>query len=309
MNKSVVDANQRNAKKSTDLRTIAKLTSVKKVRVNRENANHGSGPKTVSGKARSSRNALKHGFFAQELVLSDAENLQVQALRRNIRAEHRPGTILQNVALDKVVCCIRWCELAMRLEMRKLSRLLDMSKEQETQEQETQPDKVDGPPGMANWYAASRQDLRAAIRALEFVWQDFNTNGRIREESKEWFVKTFGPDVWELLTKWMPMSYDAICLAVHLDQHRKTFPSPSDDHRPPDVVLDPDQGRQMVGKLLELQLHHLYGLKASWEQRTSQPSVAQAAGAVDFAPRYFTTASRDLHRAVEWFFHLKKKGL
>jgi hypothetical protein len=33
------------------------------------------------------------------------------------------------------------------------------------------------------------------------------------------------------------------------------------------------------------------------------------AGTVDFAPRYFTTASRDLHRAVEWYAHLKESNL
>lgn len=44
----------------------------------------------------------------------------------------------------------------------------------------------------------------------------------------------------------------------------------------------------------------------SWEQRIRESVAAQNAGAVGFAPHYFTSATRDLHRAVEWFSHLKK---
>jgi hypothetical protein len=58
-----------------------------------------------------------------------------------------------------------------------------------------------------------------------------------------------------------------------------------------------------------LQLRHLQDLSWSWERRIQETAAAQNAGAVDFAPRYFTSATRDLHRAVAWYSHLKKNNL
>ena len=83
--------------------------------------------------------------------------------------------------------------------------------------------------------------------------------------------------------------------------------SPLDDKELPQVVLDPAQSLQMVGKLIAQQMQHLRDLARSWEQRMS--AGARTAGTVDFAPRYYTTASRDLHRAVEWYAHLKESNL
>jgi hypothetical protein len=63
----------------------------------------------------------------------------------------------------------------------------------------------------------------------------------------------------------------------------------------------------MVFKLIEQLMGFLRDLARSWETRGS--AGPQAAGPTDFAPRYFTTASRDLHRAVEWYAHLKEQNL
>ena len=65
----------------------------------------------------------------------------------------------------------------------------------------------------------------------------------------------------------------------------------------------------MVSKLIEEKLQHLHDLSRSWDQRAAESAATQAVSPVDFAPRYFTTASRDLHRAVEWYEHLKKNNL
>ena len=73
------------------------------------------------------------------------------------------------------------------------------------------------------------------------------------------------------------------------------------------VILDPDQGQQMVIKLLEQQLAILSDLWKSANERASASEVPNQS--IDFAPRYFTTAGRDLHRAVAWYAQLKKEKL
>ena len=163
-----------------------------------------------------------------------------------------------------------------------------------------------------SWYAASRQDLRAAIHFLEVVRQDFERSGRLREEWKDPLDKTFGIGCFELLTKWPSTSKDAILLANHLDKHSKTFRKPLPhlgDKDITQVVVDPNQALEMVDKLIAEKLQHLHDLHYSWNQRGSEAVGDANAPPVDFAPRYFTTASRDLHRAVEWYERLKENKL
>lgn len=279
----------------------------RKTNANRENARLSSGPKTKIGKQYSSRNALRHGFFAQEMVLSEAEKEGVHDLRRDLRTQLVPTTPLENIAVDKIVCCCWRLKLAARLEMRRVNALLDRPNAQETQ-----PEQPVGPAAMLRWYAAGRQDLRYAIRFLEDVRRDFEAKGEVREEWKENLDKTVGPGFYELLAKWTPMSLTAILMANHLVTHKDTFGnsrSSPDDKEPARVIRDPNQSLEMVGKLLDQQLQHLYDLRQSWDERTTVSATGETTGTVDFATRYFTTASRDLHRAVDWFLNLKKNRL
>jgi hypothetical protein len=61
----------------------------------------------------------------------------------------------------------------------------------------------------------------------------------------------------------------------------------------------------MVVKLVEVEIEHLETLV-----RTRRPDFSETPQAlVEFSPRYYADASRDLHRAVDWFLKLKGSGL
>lgn len=61
-------------------------------------------------------------------------------------------------------------------------------------------------------------------------------------------------------------------------------------------------------KLLQLEEDVLSGLWKSLEQRTSDSAKAQNE-AVDFDPRFFPKACRDLRAAVNWYLDLKEEKL
>jgi len=277
-----------------------------KTESNKKNARNSSGPKTANGKRNSCRNSTKHGFFAKEFTLSDPEKAEFRALHHALREQLQPRTVLQGIGVEKIACCCWRCKLAVRLESRQLGMLLETPEDREVEHKETQD------PTRMRWYAASRQDLRGATRFLDSVREGFQKLGYLREELKQPLDTIFGVGFYDSLARWPSMNLEAILQAEHIIEHEQNFgmsPTRPDHQEPANVVIDPRQSLEMVSKLIEEKLQHLHDLSRSWDQRVSESAAAQTASRVDFAPRYFTTASRDLHHAVEWYEHLKKNRL
>src|SRR5574341_1927219 len=57
----------------------------------RQRPGHATGPRTAEGKARSSRNALKHGLTSEDAVLAEEEPDEFEALRQGVIDERRPA--------------------------------------------------------------------------------------------------------------------------------------------------------------------------------------------------------------------------
>jgi hypothetical protein len=60
--------------------------------INRANAQHSTGPRTDSGKQRSSLNALRHGLTAASAVLPSEDRAAYDAHRRSFFDEYQPAT-------------------------------------------------------------------------------------------------------------------------------------------------------------------------------------------------------------------------
>ncbi len=72
--------------------------SVAKLAANRANALHSTGPKTDEGKARTARNALKHGLDSKEIFIAAGEQETFDQFQTNLAAEIKPeGAIEQDL--------------------------------------------------------------------------------------------------------------------------------------------------------------------------------------------------------------------
>ena len=132
--------------------------------------------------------------------------------------------------------------------------------------------------------------------------------------------KAFGSQFRQLITEWPSSDKEAVLLARILVEHATTTcdvplpslgerPSPAGKERkPPEVILDPEQNRRAVLKLLQLEEHTLSGLSKSLGQRTSDSAKTQNE-AVDFASRFFPKDCCDLRAAVDWYLDLKEGNL
>jgi hypothetical protein len=70
---------------------------------NRANAQHSTGPKTQSGKQKSSFNALKHNLTGQSLILQPNEYDAYDRLTRALREELEPKTEMERQTVQKII--------------------------------------------------------------------------------------------------------------------------------------------------------------------------------------------------------------
>jgi len=79
------------------------VTSPKKTEANRRNAKRSTGPKTPEGKAKTSRNAVKHGALAVVPVLRGMEvSEEWEAHLRGVRSSLSPVGYLEEVLVDRI---------------------------------------------------------------------------------------------------------------------------------------------------------------------------------------------------------------
>ena len=79
------------------------VTSERQRAANRANARHSTGPRTSEGKAVVSRNALRHGLRARDVVLPEEDVDAFEALLNRVRAELSPVGPIEELLADRVV--------------------------------------------------------------------------------------------------------------------------------------------------------------------------------------------------------------
>ena len=68
------------------------MTTEKQIAANRENARKSTGPRTLNGKRKSRRNAVRHGLTAETVIDVIEEAADYEALAAAINADFRPAT-------------------------------------------------------------------------------------------------------------------------------------------------------------------------------------------------------------------------
>jgi hypothetical protein len=78
-------------------------TSARKAAANKQNAQHSTGPQTVSGKFTSSHNAIKLGFYSQIVVLPGEDLPAFQTLQQELWAALGPQNALEALWVKEIV--------------------------------------------------------------------------------------------------------------------------------------------------------------------------------------------------------------
>jgi hypothetical protein len=65
-------------------------------------AQHATGPRTVAGKNRSRRNAIKHGIFSKQLILDRERRADFEKLHRSLREYFEPEGSVQEIFVEQL---------------------------------------------------------------------------------------------------------------------------------------------------------------------------------------------------------------
>ena len=109
--------------------------SAKQLAANRKNAQKSTGPKTPEGKRRSSRNALKHGLLAQEVVILEGDGAETQeefdAFLIDLCEELQPQGVVEEILVERIATCYWRLRRAQRYEVGAIRASLDECKQPE----------------------------------------------------------------------------------------------------------------------------------------------------------------------------------
>ena len=90
---------------------------------------------------------------------------------------------------------------------------------------------------------------------------------------------------------------------------RFNLPLPDADLLRDRELVDPSLSLQMAVKLIDLKQHDLESLARISSLVADGTGQEHHATVLDIATRYYTTATRDLERAVNWYQYLKEQHL
>ena len=79
------------------------MATEKQIAANRRNAQRSTGPRSVEGKARSSRNALKTGLYCPGIIIGKESTTQLQELEAAYTAEYAPATPTERALVDSLI--------------------------------------------------------------------------------------------------------------------------------------------------------------------------------------------------------------
>jgi hypothetical protein len=79
------------------------MASVAQIQANRSNAQKSTGPRTAEGKATASRNAVKHGLLAEQVVIHGEDPAQFELYREGMLAELAPVGGIETMLAERAV--------------------------------------------------------------------------------------------------------------------------------------------------------------------------------------------------------------
>src|SRR5215469_5843896 len=267
--------------------------------------NGSSGPKTLAGKARSSRNSRKHGFFEKELHLSEEERLQYEQLSDGLAHDLQPTTAVLQLLFDDVLACAWRMKRALRCEQ------LQILEHWATDDKNSTKSRVPATTPVGSLYSSVMLGLREKLKLLDELESRFRAYPIVSEypEMQKQIVAAFGAEFCKTLLEWEPAEPWQLNTAILAAERNKVFdtnlPPPPNPEAKRRIIKEDENARiQMMTKLVELQRQHV--LSAAQHVRDAHGGIDHQAQRLDLFLRYQTKARHDFYHALREYWNLKE---
>ncbi|HTM39861.1 MAG TPA: hypothetical protein VL177_03075 [Terriglobales bacterium] len=108
------------------------LQKLSRLETNQINALKSTGPRTAQGKRNTRFNAVKHGFFSRQVVLSSKkigeDPAEFEALLRKLRHHYHPADISEEIQVEIIAVCLWRERRALRCELGEVGHARDMNR-------------------------------------------------------------------------------------------------------------------------------------------------------------------------------------
>jgi hypothetical protein len=84
--------------------------------INRENAAHSTGPRSITGKLASSRNSLQHGLASGTVLIPGEDPAEFESLLNDLLAEYHPATTTEELLIQEMAQSFWLSQRALRLQ-------------------------------------------------------------------------------------------------------------------------------------------------------------------------------------------------
>jgi hypothetical protein len=84
------------------METPTMTTSITQIKANQSNAQKSTGPLTEDGKKVAAGNAVKHGIFSKQLILSDEDPIEYQIIFDGLETELKPVGTLEQTLVERI---------------------------------------------------------------------------------------------------------------------------------------------------------------------------------------------------------------
>jgi hypothetical protein len=92
------------------------MTSESQIDANRRNAQKSTGPKTAEGKAVAAGNSLRHGLTARQVVCFDETHSHFTEFYEALRADYAPADAIEAQLVERIALCVWRLRRACRME-------------------------------------------------------------------------------------------------------------------------------------------------------------------------------------------------
>jgi len=101
------------------------MATEKQINANRQNSQKSTGPRTAHGKTASSKNAVKHGLFANDTVIEGENQADYDEYLDNFLAELEPKGMFETMMAERFICLTWRLKRAERMQNQAIDKLIE----------------------------------------------------------------------------------------------------------------------------------------------------------------------------------------